>query len=131
MPRDIAESAELKALIAGGVDSAWGWQGLFGGDPEQVLLDVLWGAHGREAEAALEAYPGVIPLGFPWEPLPTEAVPILAAHIAGIAAYESQRLDGPAEVGALSIPEPSDPSMPQTELIQWLMPSRKLGRRFF
>lgn len=58
----------------------WGAQPV-SGDPSLSLLTVQWG-NGLVPESwedDLEAMPGVIPLGLPWEPLPPEAVPVLAA----------------------------------------------------
>jgi hypothetical protein len=51
------------------------------GDPSTSLLTVQWGNGLVPAswEDELEAMPGVLPLGLPWEPLPAQAVSALAA----------------------------------------------------
>lgn len=55
----------------------WGTHGV-PGDPTIVLLDVEWEGD-PNARTSFESLPGVLPLGFPWEPLPAEAVAPLAA----------------------------------------------------
>jgi hypothetical protein len=122
-PEWIAFTEEIKRLCGG---EGFGWQGLFG-DPPNVLFDIAWGANSREED--LEAFPGIIPLGFPWEPLPAEAVPILAAHVTGIAAYNATEVDG-ASVVAPSIPQLTDPAIPQaTDSVARAV--NKIGRKFF
>lgn len=46
-------------------------------DPSQSLVVVEWDNPNFEVE--FESLPGVRPLGRPWEPLPADAVPLLAS----------------------------------------------------
>lgn len=113
MPMATVQSEEWRAFVeevkplCGG--AGLGWQSLFG-DSASVLFEITWEGNSREAD--LEAFPGVIPLGYPWEQLPAEAVPILAAHAVGLAASETTTNDG-VSVPTPSIPQPTDPAMPQ------------------
>lgn len=58
----------------------------FPGDPTKSLLNVSWHDHPDE-RAAFEALPDVVPLGLPWEPIPADAVPLLASFRDFDAAY--------------------------------------------
>jgi hypothetical protein len=79
--------------------TAWGMSPI-PGDPTKVLLDVKWDDN-PNARAAFESLPGVLPIGYPWEPLPAAAVPLLASFQHFNAAYADAyaRLD-PASAAA-------------------------------
>lgn len=63
------------ALASAPPRSEWHAHSVPGSD--RLILSVKWADASLSAE--FEAQPGVIMLGDPWEPLPTEAAPIFAA----------------------------------------------------
>jgi hypothetical protein len=80
VPADLLASGYRPGAENGSNGTNWHAQGI-PGDPTKSLLFVNWGeGHGHpNGEALLEARDGVLPLGLPWEPLPAEAVPLLAS----------------------------------------------------
>lgn len=72
-------------------------------DPTQSLLVVVWS--NPNAEMDFEALPGVLFLGEPWEPLPPEAVPLLASFQDSLQSLPS---------GAVALPVDGLPITPDT-----------------
>ena len=76
------------------------------GDPTKTLVFVDW-KNSPNGEADFESLPGVLPLGFPWEPLPAEAAPLLASFqtldAAAVAAGTAMlAVDAPAPIDSVA-----------------------------
>ncbi len=112
VPNDILESDMFRTIPR----PEWHAESI-PGDPTKSLLTVQWGeGHCHPArEGELESMPGVLPLGYPWEPLPAEAVPLLASF------------QDPLAASATAIALPAVPPAPDS-LGRAL---HKIGRKIF
>lgn len=80
--------------------AAWGSTPI-PGDPTKALVDVKWDDD-PNGQSRFESLPGVLCLGYPWETLPAEAVPLLASFQHFDAAYAEAYLQDPASAVAVA-----------------------------